>query len=645
MKKYIQFLLLSLLWSIPAVWANDPDSLRLHPVPVPELVMAEQRDFPQVDRMIESTNFSVSSQESLFTAANLAAKFAVDSGTNVYREQAKADFEKLEKTNHYTDYLTPEDLNELPMGLSQKVGNTTIQIAVSNAMFYPGYAELTVYCKIIIPQAPYEIFFGVKGLKLSYTGGIVGDAKLVLLGDVPIPLDGGTSALVLKGGLDMKTGQAIDYTYVTIDCAGFKELGLTADIMFPRTMMVPLKTDGTRNPDPNKLVSATFKTVVSDWNDILVSVDLPAFEITPLNGIGFKIGKAVYDGSDIRNSPDVIYPDGYQAKYMAAGNEKLWRGVYIQTLEVTLPKQFSKGSSNTTRVSFGANNLLIDNNGISGSLFGRNILPTGSASGWRFSVDKFNIDLEANHLTGAGFDGTIQLPVSSTPLVYTAVISANDEYLLKIGTLKKLSFDVWVAKAELNANSWVQLKLAEGKFEPEANLNGRIGISTAGEANDSAKTPIVSFQGIEFTNLHLQTKAPFLTCTYFGYKDEAKLSNFPVTITELGLSATENAASLYFGVKVNLMSGSFGGETKVELAGKFAEKGDFQTWEFDKLKLNLISIHAKIGSAMTIDGALQILRDDPVYGNAISGSVKASMLNDKLKVEARAMFGSKDFRY
>lgn len=649
-KYYPLSLLFMLLWCCTKAWAGDPDSSRLHgpgkELLVNNIMMTEQRSFPQMDQLLAGSALPAAT-ESLFTTAYLNSLYAADSSVNAYQLKAQEEFEKLDKSNHYTSELGPDDLNELPIGLSQQVGNTNVKIAISSVIFHPGYAELTVYAKLEIPQNPKKIFFGIKGLKLSYTGGIIGDSKLILLGNIPININGGSAAIILKGGMNMQTGEGLDQTYVTMDCSGFKELSISADIMFPRSLLTPLDANDERVKDSSKVVKASFQTTVRDWNDILVSVSLPAFEITSLKDFGFHVGKAVYDGSDIRNSTDIVYPKGYAERYMPAGTPELWRGVYIQDLEVILPRQFSKGKNIKERVAFGAKNLVIDNNGISGTIFGQNILPSGSASGWKFSVDKFNLDLEANHLVGAGFDGTIQLPVSSTPFFYSALITADNEYLLKMGTLKKLSFDVWVAKADLDSNSWVQLKLADGQFEPEANLNGRIGITTSGTAGDtdSTKKKIVSFQGIKFTNLHLQTKAPYLTATYFGYNDDAKFGNFPVTITEIGLSANEKNASLFFGIKVNLMSGKFGGETRISVVGAFEEKGDYQTWKFEKLQLDLISIHAELGSAMTIDGTLQILRDDPVYGDAIGGTIKMKVLNGKVKIDAKALFGSKDFRY
>ncbi|HEU4553801.1 MAG TPA: hypothetical protein VFS25_13250 [Chitinophaga sp.] len=636
--------ILSFGWRLPAI-AGNTDSLKT-PAPAVTPLAVENaftatRSFPEIDRQLLAGTVPAPA-EGLFTEEYLQAAYGADSA-NPYREQAKAAFLQMDKENRYTTSLSPDDLNVLPIGLYRKVNNTTVKIAVSNATFYPTYAELTVYAKLEIPQEPHEIFFGIKGIKLSYNGGILGDAKLVLLGDIPIRINGGAAALILKGGMNMETGQGLDLTYVTMDCNGFKELGLSAEVVFPRTMLVPLKADGERDENPNAQVKAAFKTVVADWNDILVSLSLPAFEIAPLKGVGFHIGKAVFDASDIRNTPDIVYPAGYEQRYMPADNPNTWRGVYVEDLEVILPKQFAKREQPGQRVSFGAQHMIIDNNGLTGSFFANNILPDGTASGWKFTVDRFNIDLEANHLTGAGFSGMVGLPVAKDPLGYTAVITADNEYILKLSTLNEMSFSVWQAKCTLEPNSWVQLKLADGRFQPEAMLHGTLGISATTKGDDGK--PIATFKGIVFKNLHLETNPPYLTASYFGYTNNNTVSNFPVSINEIALRAQNGEASLTFGIRINLMEQHFGGDTKISLVGKFDEKEGIQTWKFDKLKLDEIAVNAKISSQLKIEGRIKIYDDDPVYGNAISGMVGADFMDGKVKIEARAMFGSKDYRY
>ncbi|RFM36806.1 hypothetical protein [Chitinophaga silvisoli] len=632
---YFRLLLLFIAGQSTTLFAADSDYIRTNSL---NAGMLETRSFPEIEQRL------LAPESGLFSDAGLQHIYDTDSNAHVYRDIAKAEFEKIDKNNRYTSTISPDDLNELPIGLYKTVGNTTVTIAVSNAMFYPTYAELTVYAKVQIPQEPKEIFFGLKGLKLSYKGGIIGDAKLVLLGNIPIKLSGGTAALILKGGMNMSTGQGLDQTYITIDCNGFKELGLSADLLFPRSMLVPLKANGERNTDSTAQVKASFNTVVRDWNDILVSVELPAFEVTPLHGVGFKIGKAVYDGSDIRNSPDITYPSDYQQRYMSAEDPNIWRGVYVSDLEITLPKQFVWRNQTDKRVSFGGKNMIIDNNGISGNFFGNNILPDGSAAGWRFSVDHFDIDLEANHLTGAAFNGMLGLPMTGSPLAYSAVITADNEYILKLSNIDTLDFMVWRAKAQINPNSWVQLKLADGHFEPEAMLNGALILASSLKQDDNGN-PIAKFKGITFQGLHLQTKAPYLTADYFGYNDMNTISNFPVAINEISLQTKDSSANLNIGVRFNLMEGKFGGNTHFSLVGKFDNTKGLQTWKFQKVKLDSISLNAELSDAFKISGSLVVYDNDAVYGDAVSGEVNADFMSGKIKVKTRAMFGCKSFRY
>ncbi|WP_271785506.1 hypothetical protein, partial [Aquimarina algiphila] len=71
---------------------------------------------------------------------------------------------------------------------------------------------------------PTELLFGANNVKLSHQGGIIGDANLVLLGDVFIPFNSGNWLLILKGGLNYNTGDTQNKTYVAIDCDGVKEM-------------------------------------------------------------------------------------------------------------------------------------------------------------------------------------------------------------------------------------------------------------------------------------------------------------------------------------------------------------------------------------------------------------------------------------
>jgi hypothetical protein len=613
--------------------------------------------------------------ESYYSYRNQSADPELDK----LRAQAKVSINEVDEQNRYIDYLSPADLNRLPIGLKKRVGNSTVKIAVTSAIFTSRYAELTVYAKVDIPQNNTTnvgangtnnktIFFGVKGLKLSKDGGLIGDAKLVLMGDYAIPINGNKTALVLKGGFDIQTGQGLDKTYISIDCNGFKELGLNADVEFPRSLLIPTDAQGNQIAG---LVKANFSTIVSNWNDIIATIHLPSFEIKGIDGVGFKIDDAAIDLSDYRNNADIVFPQGYQQKYI--GNDpgvlSLWRGVYAKELKVILPKSFVNKDSANKRVAFGVNDLVIDNNGITGSFFTENIIPIdkGSAAGWQFSVDSFRIALEANRLLRAGFGGRVGIPVNRTDsinqvpesekrdmikrkfLAYSAVMSSTGDYLCRVVTKDSLSFDVWKASVLLLPNSYIQLEGNKNAFRPSAMLHGRMDIaSKTGTTGTERATKILDFKGIEFQGLHIQTQAPYLTAQYFGYNGAIKIGKFPVSIDSISLKTfSPTEVGIGFNLKVTMQDSAFSGKTRLYVVGKYVQEESLVKWKYDRLKIEDITINAQIGK-VSLNGTVVFLDNDPKYGDGFKGNINLGIKfrqNDSLAVGVTAIFGNAGYRY
>jgi hypothetical protein len=575
--------------------------------------------------------------------------------------KARTSMKDLEASGNYIDYLSPSDVSTLPVGIKKRVGNTQVIIAVSSVRFTERYAELDLFAKVIIPQkvgsssgtvSNNEIFFGVKGLKLSNTGGIIGNSRLVLLGDIAIPFAGGKGALMLKGGLNQQTGEFADLTYVEIDCSGFKKLGIAADVTFPRTLLLPVNPSGEINPDNNVTVKGSFTTTVNNWNDITASISLTPFQIKGLKDFNFTTSQAYFDFSDTRNGIDgvsITYPPGYAAKYLPQSAPETWRGVYVKQLEVALPKSFKKKDS-TSRVTFGAENMIIDNNGISGLFYGLNILSIdkGAASGWKFGVDSIRIALEANQLIRAGFGGQIGIPVSkSTTLAYSAVITSSSDYVIRVTNKDTLDFNVFAARAEILPNSYVTLKVVNNVFKPEAMLHGSMGIyvNKKDDADNGGKE-ITSFKGIKFQSLLLKTDAPKFSAQNFGYEGEVKFANFPVSLSNINLTTpSADEVALNFNLSLNFEDASFGGSTTLGIVGKWDNNAGISSLKYDRININAINLYADKG-AFKMRGALTFLRNDPVYGDGFAGDVKATFkLNDTITIDVKALFGKKVFRY
>ncbi|RIV68913.1 hypothetical protein [Flagellimonas aequoris] len=601
----------------------------------------------------------------------MGKNFALDSVVNEQISTAKTVFERLESTQNYVDLVNSKDIAVLPIGVKKEIGNMTYTLAISKAKIFPEYTEVTAFVHIGIPQSDVNgtsinLFFGSDNIRISHQGGIYGDANLILLGDIPIPINGGNALVALKGGFDMKTGNVEKSTYVTIDCGGFKELGISADILFSRNLLEPVDANYSVISNADVKVQGHFQTIVSDWNDILVEVDLPPFQLTKLgnsDGIGkaglvFEVKDAVFDFSDIRNSSNMYFPDGYQ-QYLISGNEQLWRGVYLKEFNVVLPKQFKKRGSEE-RIKFRASHLLMDGMGVSGKFSVDHILPIqeGEASKWQFSVDHIEASLLTNNLVSAGFNGLIVLPLTKEVAVnsqdneqngtkgkvlsYEAIIDpVNEEYLLSATADSELSFDVFKAKATLTPNSYVELRVSENKFRPKAVLHGSLEIKgNNSESKDG--NPIMDFKGITFQNLQLQTEIPYFQVDYLGYNGEVKFADFPVTISEICITTNNSEASLTFGVNVNLMESGFSGSTKLSIVGGFNENEALHRWRFKGIDIGRIAIEADLGS-IQMHGMLDIKNNDPIYGNGFYGELGATF--NGISVDASAWFGKKEFRY
>jgi hypothetical protein len=567
-------------------------------------------------------------------------------------KNAQASFAQLDAQNSYKDDLNHVDMNRLPSGFKQTINNMEVTVAVSGAEFYAEYTSLSTFLRIKIPgENSKMLFFGAENIKLSHDGGIIGDARLVLLSDIEIPISDGNILLRLKGDFNKKTGQSKDLSYVTIDCKGFKQLGVSAEVELSPQLCYPVDVKG--DSILSGKVIGKFQTEIEDWNDIVASVSFPSFALKGLDGFIWNVEDAVFDFSDQRNGRGFSFPEAYRP-YFISGNEMLWRGVYVRNLSVTLPPQFSQNEGK--RVSFLAQDMLIDDNGITGKFGASNVLAfdQGNAGGWSFSVDYFGLELLANRLEGARFTGELGLPISEkSKLGYEGVITADDKYVLKVSSVDTLSFDLLQAKAQLYDNSYVEFKVDKGKFKPEAMLHGRMGImaklpSSGKDGTGGEGKEIARFEGIEFRSLHLKTESPYLSVEYFGYKGETRLLNFPVSVKDMALTTRGNEAILGMDIDVTLMDGAFAGNTRLLITGKM-EEGQLHKWRHTSIEVEKINIEATVGGTFALKGGLTILHDDPLYGDGFGGDLSASFTDRSplkgLTVKVRGMFGCTDFRY
>jgi hypothetical protein len=629
------------------------------PLPTEE---KQTRSFPQLESYVQNlqTAFSIPLEPSAampeFSNDYISRHFTTTAEMADARSQAQATMDEIERKGSYSTYLSPNDLVELPVGLKKKLGNTNVTVGVSKAKFFPEYSLLTVFCKIDLPQGK-SIFFGADSIKLSHKGGLVGKGDLVLLGDFAIPINGGNMMLTLKGGLDMKTGNVNQLTYVKLECNGVKEIGITADVTFPRSLLVPLTSDLKVEPDAAKKVQGTFSTKVTDWNDILADISLPPFALKGMERVAFKLDKAIFDLSDKRNDPSVIFPTDYGN--LIASQRELWRGVYIKEFDVILPKEF-KDKSKTGPVTFKAEKLIIDNTGLTGLISANNILNKGTASGWDFSIEKFEIQLQSNTLRRAGFYGSIAIPVSKKKnpldsvkqygLAYQAVFLSSSDYLMNVRLKDTVSFDVWKAKAKILSGSYVELISKDEQFRPKAVLSGELTINVTGAADNKSE---FSMGKVGFNNLTLQTIEPYIAIAGGGFtlntNSPKSIANFPITVDAIRLNIVGKEVMLSLDtIRLNLMDkGGISAKGSVSIVGQVDKVGDDIVFEYKRLLVNDIGIAANFGG-FKFDGTINIFREHPIMGTGFAGKANIAVKlggGDTIAISAKAAFGRKTYRY
>ncbi|MDO5665686.1 MAG: hypothetical protein Q4G63_10580 [Bacteroidia bacterium] len=612
---------------------------------------------------------------------------AEDPIINTQLSEAVGAFNEVYKSDKFTDgAINANDLTQLPIGIRETRNSVEYGIVVTKAKFTPEYALINVYARIVTPQkgvanGKKELYFGAEGIKLSYSGGIIGDAKLSLLGDIEILFNNNQWMLTLEGGKIAKENEGGSFnekTFVMIGCDGVKELSLKGNIQISKDVLVPIDENGRIDERatiniagktyPNR-VRGDFFVKANDWNDLIVEVGLTPFAITAQTQnenkgyFSFFVSRAVLDMSDNRAVPGMVFPRSYiDNGYLIAG-EQTWRGLFIQTLEVKLPEEF-KSSKSDKLISFDARNMIIDSYGVSGSFAADNVLSinegiTSDQNAWSYSVDRIGIDLAASKLIGGVLEGQIQLPVQQKKkadsaqnkaeregLAYRGMIT-EDDYLLSVALTNNLDFDIWSAKAVIAPGSSVEMRVTNRRFLPKAILSGYLDIAASAESDTQSKDSTkkeLRIRDVEFQELTLQTVAPYVTVKYFGAKGEHRLANFPVSIDDIVLIAENNRTELGFGITVGLQDKGFSAGGVISITGEIENVNSRQQWKYKGFNVSKLSLNNVDIKVATISGEIELMRKDPLYGDGFRGMLAAD-IKGGIKVQVDACFGYSKFRY
>lgn len=536
----------------------------------------------------------------------------------------------------------------LPIKKTISRRNVIYTIGVGSIKINSGFTEIDVYAKILLPNRKL-LFFGAPSIRLNSTGGLVGETKLALLADYAIDLGANKSVLILKRTVNSAFGG----TYISFDCDGFKSLGLDAEVVFSRDIVVPV--DGNGEQKSGEYVRGNFQTVVGDWNDIIAKISLPDFAITDYTDIAFSLNNAIVDLSDVQNHPQTKFPIQYAGEI-----SPLWRGVYIESLLAILPRQIRK-KGQTARTTAYAHNLIIDKSGVSGHLGASNIfsIDEGAMDKWAYSMDTLDAGFVQNQLLQFTMTGDIRPPVmdvkDDSGIEYSASVDGNKNFTFNASLPKAVKFGfLKAAKVSIEKTSIIELTVTKNNFFPRAILNGsmeiKVSLKTDDESSDISSKKGIQLAKIDFEGLEINTIPEYLKISKFSFTS-GKLANFPIQLYKVEYRNNGIIGALYADIGLNLVDtkeSAFGIRSAIHINCNLEEASGVHQWKFKNIVLDAFALKMDIGP-VALDGSLSIFDDDPDYGTGFCGDINAVFKISETKyvnAAAAVIFGRTDeFRY
>ncbi|MEZ4906493.1 MAG: hypothetical protein R2771_02355 [Saprospiraceae bacterium] len=658
--------------------------------------MKEEFHFSEVDKLIgkrlENVPVELPPEDNDFASSFMKTLGKAHLSKKVGK--AKEICDKAIGIGNFIDKLTGGDLVSMPLVKKQKIGESDVFIIFNSAKIYPQYAEIEVYIKIDMHKKDFWgdeaiLYFGAPSIKFSQEKGII-QGVVALIEDYTIALNdnpaaGANAGLLIKKA---KRGEQVggqnttetfddvyDYsgTYVLFDCDGFKEMGFQGAIYFSREWMIPTNEWGEPRAIAPKdsstmaaRVTAGFQIQVQDFNDIYLNLEhMDHFVLTKWQKISFFLNDAYLDFSDYRSPEGTPY-----------NLDPGWTGVYIDYIGITMPKQFKRVSSSyssgsnqsepqTERIKISAENLLIDEYGVSGkfSVIGQAPLIGGPimAGQWGYSLDRIELELETSSVTRFEIEGKMGVPILSKkgPLLYSSSYDFEEkQFKFTTTDLGKKEFPIWNA-AEVDITA-VKLSVIAGEndFEASVQLWGKLEIGNPKDYANSSVGSKLKMPNLEFQNLKIST-SDGISCQSLSINNGGNnFMEFPVTITNPSLTTMQNKdIRLGFDITLNLMNEGGGVSATSTLAVIGAYHKD-QNWakrleykEFEFLGASIVISLPQFYAA----GQICIFEEDPIYGNGFSAKLLAKLIGSdldqpqnhgKIEISMQGIFGSKEgYRY
>ncbi|MFY9307562.1 MAG: hypothetical protein WAQ28_00795 [Bacteroidia bacterium] len=534
--------------------------------------------------------------------------------------------DKVESEGRIAGNVPENDNASLPIGIAKTIAGTQYVIAVDSARFMPDKALCSAFMAVDLPGSMDRIAFAAKNIAINPKGVMSSNnSRLMLVSEHHIKISQKVMLILKDDGTN----------YIEWDCNGFKTINLKGYFEFSNTILIPDSSSST----PNGKVIASFEIHTNDIHNFITQVSVTPFTLKGLKDVSFTVLDATVDLSELANAPSMVFPSGYQ---QSSPDINQWQGFYLKQFTVKLPKELSKKNQGRTTIS--ANNMVIDNSGISGLFSATNVLALGNSDmdSWQFSVDQLNVNIAQNHLNGGGIGGSLKLPLfENNALVYNAsfqedTVTRELNYQFIASAQNNMQATVFSAAIDIYPSSQIIVNKTNGKFFPKGNLSGQIKLNS-----NAANTGKLDFQNVVIT-----TTAPYIQSGTFGLTtaqpNQNKIGQFPITINQIQVVINPTSPNIYFQVGMNFMSASdqgFAAAAGFRVMTKFVQGGQHPTWKFDRVRIEDIQLNIQT-QAFTLEGYVIFRENDPVYGNGFAGGINLGIPSINLDVDINVIFGA-----
>lgn len=525
----------------------------------------------------------------------------------------------------------------MPIPLIKDVEGLPYKIFLDNIELSASVAKLDAFFVFQDPTAQNGQKFVMMGENIHFgPGGLIGETKLKLKTPIDLRLNNAVMLHLLPAPATGNGG-----CYVSWDCSGFNSLNIDGRVELCRNFIVPLDpvTKDTI-PSPERY-AFDFTLNVKGWHDIYLEINNNSnkpFAIAGYTDFKWTVTGVVIDNSDFKSPSGISFIEGYSSEHLtgtgaSAKLDNSWRGVAMKTLEVTLPPIFNNNGKAATT---GVQNLLIDDSGVNGRIFGTPIIPyeTGNLAGWQFSLDTLKIDILRTNINGGGLAGKIRVPVLKNPTRYSAMIYKGGKFEFSISPSTNEKMDFLLADVTLDKNSKISVIVNKGDADVFAELHGTIQMQS-----DKIKIPKITF-----VNFKVGNKDPYFNAGTWKIENEieAKLFGFKLNVKNIiPFSPAPKQAGISFDISVDLPKKLTAGGG-LEVIGKMETDGlGRQNWVYETTRVNKFLVDGTI-AAGRLYGFLETFDEATSggYGNGFHGMIEMDFTG-LAKVDAVALFATK----